>query len=207
MSATLDKALQLSDQASRDPVLAVRNAEAIGALLRQAKAEGSSIASGDDRRLVEIASQLGHLVAEGSRTLAAIGCSHIIRLGEAVQLTTAQRESPPSLVSFPGGRGIVRSVFAGTVDGDPSNLSRVSVRININGTEELFSTGQAPAWTPLIAFQPQNHNWFRLGDRPVDGTQRWSVAFRYEGWNSGPPQISPFILFGYATRNPRNGHE
>jgi hypothetical protein len=73
----------------------------------------------------------------------------------------------------------------------------VSVRIAINGSDDLFTTGEAPAFVPLIAFQPGDHNWLRLKDYAVSPAQKWTVYFQYEG-PAGPTSITPFLLFGFV---------
>jgi hypothetical protein len=88
-------------------------------------------------------------------------------------------------------------MFAGTLDGNPSSLSSVSVRIAINGSDDLFTTGLSPAFVPLVAFQAANHNWFRLKDYRVSPAQKWTVYFQYEG-PAGPVPITPFLLFGFV---------
>jgi hypothetical protein len=70
----------------------------------------------------------------------------------------------------------VRSLYAGTVDGDPANLARVSMRITRdNGSDDMFTTGQGAAFVPLLALHATNHNWFRLADFPVHSLQRWTA--------------------------------
>jgi hypothetical protein len=138
---------------------------------------------------------------EGTYPLAALGVTHIVRVDDVPGLTAGQT-TPALKIDWPGGEGLARSLFAGTTDGDPASLSRISVRIVINGTDDLFTTGSAPAYVPLIAFQAANHNWFRLKDYPVSPAQKWTVYFQYEG-TPGPIPLTPFLLFGFVQERNR----
>lgn len=207
MTTALDMALELAERAERDPVVGVKSAGKIISLLRRTKQELLTRANplGEPRfaHAFGLAERvLERFTEESVRPLAALGVTHIVRPDDAARpLTQAEPIVGPLRIEWPGGDGLVRSLFAGTLDGDPQNLSRVSVRIAINGSDELFTTGSAPAYVPLVAFQPGNHAWFRLRDYPVTSAQRWTVHFNYEGAPFGPPSVSPFLLFGFARKN------
>ncbi len=206
MASALELALQLTEQSVRDPVAAVQIAEKTVALLRRVRSDVAANTNAQhgarsDDRLVSILERLERLAAESSRTLAALGVTHIVRPDGLPELTQARRESGPHKIEWPAGTGLVRSLFAGTLDGDPLNLSRVSVRITRDtGTDDLGTTGEGAAYLPLLAFHATNHNWFRLEDLPLNSLQRWSASFKYEGAASGPPSVTPFLLFGFARR-------
>jgi hypothetical protein len=200
-AAALDAAIHLVEEAERDPVAAVKNQSKIGKLLRRAKVELSAAppagAAADDR-IAKVCERLERVLELCTQPLAALGVTHVVRV-ENMPAIPLGKEAGPFKIEWPGGEGVVRSIFAGTLDGDPGNLSRLSVRIAINGSDELFTTGTAPAFVPLIAFQPQNHNWFRLKDYVVTAAQRWTVHFNYEG-AGGPANLTPFLLFGFARK-------
>ncbi len=198
-------ALQLVDEAERDPVAAVKNQARIGKLLRRAKLEvvapqvaPAQSPSVDGERLVQILERLERVLELSAQPLAALGVTHIVRV-EDTPMVPVGKEAGPFKIEWPGGDGVARSLYAGTLDGDPANLSRISVRIAVNGSDEIFTTGTAPAYVPLIAFQAGNHNWFRLKDYAVTAAQRWTLHFNYEG-TGGPLTLSPFLLFGFARK-------
>ncbi len=212
-SAYLDRALQLAE-AGTDPVVAMRNQDKVVSLLRRARAEQQQAtamgdvsspggAAGD--RLAAVLDRLERVVSPLARPLAALGASKIVRVENAPALVPGE-SSLQLKVEWPGGEGFASAIYATTLDGDPASLSRVSVRITINGSEDLFTTGQAPASVPMIAFAPGTHAWFRLkgpnGEDegyPVSALQKWSITFTYEG-AAGPATITPVLLFAYAKR-------
>ncbi len=202
-TAYLDKALELAE-AGRDPVAAMRNQDKVVSLLRRARAEQTT-ALGDVDRLAAVLDRLERVVSPLARPLAALGASKIVRV-ENVPALLPRETSQPLKIEWPGGEGFASAMYATSLDGDPASLSRVSVRITINGSEDLFTTGQAPAFVPLIAFNPGTHAWFRLkgpnGEElgyPVSSLQKWAITFTYEG-AAGPATITPVLLFAYATR-------
>lgn len=202
LSAALSSAIQLVGEGERDPVAAVKHSATIGKILRRAKNELASAtgpscgAAGE--RVAQVLDRLERVLAMSAQPLAALGVTHIVRIEDAPAVLRG-KEAGPFKIEWPGGEGLARSLYAGTLDGDPANLSRISVRIAVNGSDELFTTGSAPAYVPLIAFQAANHNWFRLKDYPVTAAQRWTVNFNYEG-QGGPATITPFLLFGFARK-------
>jgi len=200
-----EQALALSEEAARDPVAAVRNARTLPALLRSARSEAlgalpqaAPMPNPGDPRLASVLERLTELAEGAGRPLGALAVTHVVRVESIPALTPAFRESGSLKVEWPGGEGVVRSVFAGTLDGNPDTLSRVSVRIAINGSDELFTTGTAAAHVPLVAFQARDHNWFKLRDYAVSSVQRWTVSFNYEEPTGGPAQVRPFLLFGFV---------
>jgi hypothetical protein len=201
-TAALDSAIHLVDEAERDPVAAVKNQPRIGKLLRRAKLDLASAAplagAPGGERIAQVCERLERVLEMCTQPLAALGVTHVVRV-EDMPAIPAGKEAGPFKIEWPGGEGFARSIYAGTLDGDPANLSRLSVRIAINGSDELFTTGTAPAYVPLVAFQPQNHNWFRLKDYVVTAAQRWTVHFNYEG-AGGPATLTPFLLFGFARK-------
>lgn len=207
MSAAIDAALQYAEQSARDPVHGAQNADKLVTLLRRARAEGTStrqlgaLSAVREDRLSGILERLERIVSESSRTLSALGVTHIVRTEDLPALTRGRADSGPHRIEWPAGEGMVRSLYVGTLDGDPMNLARVSVRITRdNGTDDIFTTGQGAAYVPLVALHATNHNWFRLADFPLNSLQRWTALFRYEGADSGPPSVTPFLLFGFARR-------
>jgi hypothetical protein len=182
-------ARRLAEEGARDPVAAVKNQRRLASLLRDLPEAAAAGSSGR-----------APCACQGAAApLAALGVTHIVRV-ENVPALSPSVITPALKVEWPGGEGVCRSLFAGTLDGDLLSLSRVSVRIAINGSDDLFTDGQAPAYVPLIAFQAANHNWFRLKDYAVSAAQRWTIYFNYEG--EAGPDITPFLLFGYQ----RKGH-
>jgi hypothetical protein len=207
-TAYLDKALELAE-AGRDPVAAMRNQDKVVSLLRRGRAEQATalgdVASPSGDKLAAVLDRLERVVSPLARPLAALGASKIVRVENTSALLPGQT-SQPLKIEWPGGEGFASSMYATSLDGDPASLSRMSVRITINGTEDLFTTGQAPAFVPLIAFNPGTHAWFRLkgpnGEElgyPVSSLQKWAITFTYEG-AAGPATITPVLLFAYATR-------
>lgn len=206
MSQTIQMAHELAERAERNPVDAVKIAPKIRSLLSRALSEGAARGAASDGRVAELLARLmprvERLFDPSAAPFASLGVTKIVRvecpplrgLGESGQLK----------VDWPGGNGVCRSIFAGTIDGSPASLSRISVRINVNGEEDFFTDGSSPAFVPLIAFQPGNHNWTRLNDVSVSSSQRWLVTFRQEFVDPNAPPtntITPFLLLGYASRN------
>ncbi len=202
-AASLEAALQLVEEGERDPVRAVRTQEKVGRLLRRAKNELGSVApshAAHGAELARVLDRMEHLLAGAAHPLSALGVTHIVRVDDVPSLTAGQTTGALK-IEWPGGEGIARSMFAGTLDGDLSSLSRVSVRIAINGSDDLFTTGEAPAFVPLVAFQPGNHNWLRLKDYAVSPAQKWTVYFQHEGPAGANDPITPFLLFGFVKGN------
>ena len=198
---SLDDALRLVEQGERDPVRAVRNQEKVGSLLRRAKDELSSLSSHHATHgggeLARVLARMERQLEASAHPLAALNVTHIVRVDDVPPLSAGQTTGALK-IEWPGGEGIARSLYAGTLDGDPSSLSRVSVRIAINGSDDLFTTGEAPAFVPLVAFQPGNHNWLRLRDYAVSPAQKWTVYFQHEGPAGANDPITPFLLFGFV---------
>jgi len=204
--ALTDHALALVERA-RDPLEAVKLGPKLARVLREIKARHELAATAStsvtaSSRRTDGGTAIAPDASGADWPLAALGCTHIVRLAGVAPLPPA---APGSLsissaykVEWPGGTGKVRSLFAGTTDGDPASLSRISVRISVNGTEELITDGEEEAYTPLLALQAANHNWFRLKDYEVNATQKWQVYFQNEGGPPGSPPLTPFLLFGYA---------
>jgi hypothetical protein len=193
----LDMALALAEEGERDPVAAVRNTAKLRALLRRAQqGEGASAAPGDAAGLAHVLDRIERVLEAAARPLAALGATHIVRVEDVPTLAPGQATGALK-IEWPGGDGVARSLFAGTLDGARASLSSISVRIAINGSEDLFTTGQAPAFVPLVAFQAGNLNWFRLKDYAVSPAQKWTVYFQNEGRAGGDP-VTPFLLFGFV---------
>lgn len=198
MNASIAEALHLAELSERDPLAAARNGPKLVAVLRElaehhpTATEHRSHAHGDSPKLAEA-------------DIAALGVTNIVRVKSRKPIAAPGPSGDPVIlgpirVEWPGGTGYVRSLFAGTTDGDPANLSRVSVRISINGTDEVVTNGEEEDFAPLVSMQAQNHNWLKLKDFEVTAAQRWTVHFAYEG-PGGPPQVTPFLLFGYARKS------
>jgi len=180
----LEHALHLAEASERDPIAAVTHSGDVVRALRAARDAGPPPASRG---------------ATAEHTIVSLGITHIVRVSPIGPLTQGN-VTPAIKIDWPAGRGVVRSMFAGTLDGDPASLSRVSLRLSINGSEELVTTGEAEAFVPMIALQPANHNWLRLRDFDVSAQQRWTAFLRYEG-TGGPATSTPFVLFGYARKS------
>ena len=193
--ALIDRALGLVEDGARDPLRAVKSGGQLARVLHELREEA--------HRPPEAAHGVTHHHHHGHHErgfdfpIAALGCTHIIRVtaldpaGIAFGATTNTIK-----VEWPGGRGVVRSIYAGTTDGLVASLSSLSLRVTVNGTDDLFTDGEDPAFVPLVTFQAQNHNWFRLRDYEVTAQQRWTVQLRNE--NPAGANIIPFVLFGYA---------
>jgi hypothetical protein len=182
----IDRALRLVDQGARDPLKAVKMGDELARVLHQIRddAERDPGKAAPRERGFDF-------------PIAALGASHIIRVTAIDHAGLPAGTTTPTLkVEWPGGRGVIRSIYAGTADGLLTSLSTVSLRVTINGTDDLFTDGEDPAFVPLVAFQSQNHNWFRLRDYEVTAQQRWTVQLRNE--NAAGPNLIPFVLFGYA---------
>jgi hypothetical protein len=196
----LDEALRLAEQAERDPVRAVQNAEKLRGLLARARTERPppppAHAAGGGADLARTLARLEQVIEMAARPLSVLGATHIVRVDDVPALSAGQR-TPALKIDWPGGEGIARAIFAGTTDGNPASLSSVSVRIAINGSDDLFTTGEAPAFVPLVAFQAANHNWFRLKDYHVSPAQKWTVYFQFEG-PATPIPVTPFLLFAFV---------
>ena len=197
----LDEAIRLAELGERDPVRAVQHAEKLRSLLHRVRHENASspaarAVAGGGGELARVLARMEPLLDSAAHPLAALGVTHIVRVDDVPTLTAGQT-TPTLKIEWPGGEGVARSIYAGSTDGDPASLSRVSVRIAVNGSDDLFTTGEAPAYVPLIAFQAANHNWFRLKDYPVSPAQKWTVYFQHEG-PAGPNPITPFLLFGFV---------
>jgi hypothetical protein len=193
--ALIDQALTLVEEGARDPLRAVKGGGQLRRVLHELRTEADrppevarGVTHGDHHR---------HHERGFDFPIAALGCTHIIRVTAIDPAGIAAGAETPTLkVEWPGGRGLVRSIYAGTTDGDVASLSSVSLRVTVNGTDDLFTDGEEPAFVPLVTFQAQNHNWFRLRDYEVTAQQRWTVQLRNEATGGG--SIVPFVLFGYA---------
>jgi hypothetical protein len=135
--------------------------------------------------------------ASAGSIIAELRADKIVRLPGARPVPAGQ-ELGPLKVDWPGGHGLCGGLFAGTIDGNDESLSTLSVRIAINGDEDLFFDGTNPEFVPLVALHPRDHRWFRL-ERAVSSQERWMVTFRHEG-PAGAPPLSPFLLFAYQRR-------
>ena len=76
----------------------------------------------------------------------------------------------------------------------------------MNGTDDLFTDGEDPAFVPLVAFQSQNHNWFRLRDYEVTAQQRWTVQLRNENTDGARTSSPSCSSATRARRTPSNWH-
>ncbi len=189
-----EKALRIAEQSEHDPLKAARHGPQLVKVLRELQTHASA--------LQHTATAVAPEVAQVDWPIAALGVTHIVRVKNIEPLAAPVVGGPPTIqgpirIEWPGGTGLVRSLFAGTTDGARANLSRLSVRITVNGTDELITNGEEEAFLPLIALQAENHNWLRLRDYEVTAAQRWTVHFAYEG-PGGPPLVTPFLVFGYA---------
>jgi hypothetical protein len=182
----IDRALRMVEQGARDPLRAVRMGDELTRVLHELREESEREPVGG-----------GPLERGFDFPIAALGATHIIRVTAIDPTGIAAATTTPTLkVEWPGGRGVIRSIYAGTSDGLVASLSSISLRVTVNGTDDLFTDGEDPAFVPLVAFQSQNHNWFRLRDYEVTAQQRWTVQLRNE--NAAGANIVPFVLFGYA---------
>ena len=182
----IDRALRMVEQGARDPLRAVRMGDELTRVLHELREESEHEPVGG-----------GPLERGFDFPIAALGATHIIRVTAIDPTGIAAATTTPTLkVEWPGGRGVIRSIYAGTSDGLVASLSSISLRVTVNGTDDLFTDGEDPAFVPLVAFQSQNHNWFRLRDYEVTAQQRWTVQLRNE--NAAGANIVPFVLFGYA---------
>ena len=182
----IDRALRMVEQGARDPLRAVKMGDELTRVLHELRDESEKepIGGGPRERGFDF-------------PLAALGATHIIRVTAIDPAGIAAGATTPTLkVEWPGGSGVIRSIYAGTSDGLVASLSSISLRVTVNGTDDLFTDGEDPAFVPLVAFQSQNHNWFRLRDYEVTAQQRWTVQLRNE--NPAGANIIPFVLFGYA---------
>jgi hypothetical protein len=201
MSA-LDVAVQLAERGARDPVAAVQNQAKLAQLLKRAKNERGP-AAGDVAAAEAVEARLATLLeralggARSGAPMPELRADKIVRL-PGVRPVPAGQELGPFKVDWPGGLGACGGLFAGTLDGDDRSLSSLSVRIAINGDEDLFTDGTNPEFVPLVALHPRDHRWFRL-ERAVSSQERWMVTFRHEG-PAGAPALSPFLLFAYQRR-------
>jgi hypothetical protein len=186
--SSLEEALRLAQEAELDPVAAVQHIGEIARGLRSAVRGGGPGG----------ASPVQH-VATIAPSIPTLGVTHIVRVDSVPALNPGDTTRALK-IDWPAGRGVVRSLYAGVVGGDPALLSSVSLRVSINGSEELVTTGEAEAYVPLVALQPQNHNWMRLADFDVSAQQRWTCFFRNEATTG--PAVVPFLLFGYARVSP-----
>jgi hypothetical protein len=184
----IDRALRMVEQGARDPLRAVKMGDELTRVLHELR----------DASEHERESGAGGPLERGfDFPLAALGATHIIRVTAIDPAGIAAGATTQTLkIEWPGGRGVIRSIYAGTSDGLVASLSSISLRVTVNGTDDLFTDGESPAFVPLVAFQSQNHNWFRLRDYEVTAQQRWTVQLRNE--NTAGANILPFVLFGYA---------
>jgi hypothetical protein len=179
--------LLLADQAKRDPAAA----EKLAALTQRAKNERPAAP------LAAAAAAARSSIPARLPLLAELRADKIVRLPGAGPVAPGNDRGPLK-VDWPGGAGICAGLFAGTLDGADASLSMVSVRIAINGDEDLFTDGTNPEFVPLVALHPRDHRWFRL-ERAVTAQERWMVTFRHEG-PAGAPPITPFLVFAYQRK-------
>lgn len=164
--AQLEKALQIVKNGQQDPTTALRDVE---------------------RHLRAVKKKAG---------LASLGISKIVPLDPATltALTAVVGNKSSALMKWPGGTGYINSIFAGTQDGAIASLSKVGIRITINGGEEMITTGDGAAYARLVTLQPGNLNWVKLRNRRVDAQTTYSVEFINF---AGDAVYVPWVHFGY----------
>ena len=103
-------------------------------------------------------------------------------------------------IEWPGGRGQVVSIFAGTLDGADATLDKVGLRLSVNGEHELMTDSTKYAFARLKGIQSRtSSNWLRLRDTTVTSSQKWVAQFA--NFDVGGAAYTPYLMFGYVNLN------
>lgn len=73
--------------------------------------------------------------------------------------------------------GIVIAAYGQEIAGTVANLAGTEVRVQVGGTEDLFTDGTAGQFVPLLALFGSTQNWFPMLRRAVPGID-WQITFR-----------------------------
>lgn len=84
--------------------------------------------------------------------------------------------------------GIVVAMYGQTLDGLASSFAGVSARVQIGGSEDLFTDGNTGVFVPLLALFGNAQNWFPIM-RQTYKTQVWSVSFRNDSGIAQTPSL------------------
>ena len=112
--ALIDRALGLVEDGARDPLRAVKSGGQLARVLHELREEAHR--PPEAARGVTHHHHHGHNEHGFDFPIAALGCTHIIRVTAIDPTGIAANTTTPTLkVEWPGGRGLVRSIYAGTL--------------------------------------------------------------------------------------------
>lgn len=91
--------------------------------------------------------------------------------------------------------GLVIAMYGQTLDGAVASLAGMSVRVQIGGSEDLFTDGNTGVAVPMLALFGQAQNWFPLM-RACYKTEVWSVSFV----NATAGALTPSVQFAVVEK-------
>ena len=86
--------------------------------------------------------------------------------------------------------GIVIAMYGQTLDGAVASLAGMALRVQLGGSEDLFTDGNTGVAVPMLSLFGQAQNWFPLM-RQCYKTQVWSVSFT----NTSGGALTPSVQF------------
>lgn len=122
---------------------------------------------------------------------------HIYRPDNVVALSgTAGSISSPYRIDFSSthnqGSRVV-GMAACTLNGTAAELYGTSVRVQLNGQEDLFTTGQASQYLNLGIISPTNAPWFVFAKPiPIRPGDSWFCTFKNEAGTITPTPVVAF---------------
>jgi hypothetical protein len=128
-------------------------------------------------------SQFGRVGA--TRIYAAPALGAVIAAGSGV-IATAQ----PITFREPG---TVLAAYGQELTGTPAKFASTAVRVQIGGTEDLFTDGQAGTFVPMLALFGTTQNWFPIMRRAQPGVD-WTVSYQN---NDAGGTASPFFCLAF----------
>jgi len=125
------------------------------------------------------------------RSLAAYGRVGATRIYQAPAVGSVAAGATSQAVPITWRRdGIVVAMYGQTADGAAASFAAMAARVQIGGSEDLFTDGNTGVFVPMLALFGSAQNWFPLMRR-VYKTQVWSVSFQ----NTSGGALTPSLMF------------
>lgn len=120
-----------------------------------------------------------------------VGATRVYRT-PVVAAIAAGLDSNPVAIQFRE-PGIVIAAYGQELAGTVANFAGTEVRVQVGGTEDLFTDGVSGQFVPMLALFGSTQNWFPLLRRAVPGID-WQITFRNRtGGNVTPTFALAFI--------------